>query len=64
MGKRRGAETGRIEKYYKKMQFVLCELHFLCYTWEEINHGGICFFIESLVLIRYNLFNNKRRAET
>ena len=35
----------KCEKYYKKMQFVLGELLFLCYTVGEINHGGICFFI-------------------
>lgn len=35
----------KYEKYYKKMQFVLGELLFLCYTVGEINHGGICFFI-------------------
>lgn len=29
------------EKYYKKMQFVLGELLFLCYTRWEINHGGL-----------------------
>ena len=31
-----------IVKNYEKMQFVLCELHFLCYTITDNNHGGIC----------------------
>ena len=26
------------------MQFGLYELHFLCYTKDDINHGGICEF--------------------
>lgn len=52
------------EKYYKKMQFVLGELHFLCYTRWEINHGGPWDFEKSPVLIRYILFYYKRRAET
>lgn len=37
------------EKYYKKMQFVLGELHFLCYTRLEINHGGLWDFEKSVL---------------
>gem|GEM_PF-5357232 len=30
------------------MQFVLCELLFLCYTTTDDNHGGICEFLSEL----------------
>ncbi len=35
-----------VVKIMKKMQFVLCELLFLCYTTTDNNHGGICVVFE------------------
>ena len=31
----------KVNRKRKKLQFVLCELHFLCYTVTDINDGGI-----------------------
>ena len=37
--------------FCKNLQFVLCELQFLCYTTQTVNHGGIC----ASILIEFSI---------